>query len=217
MIGNPRAQEGIRPTSRGWADLERNYKQTKKMEKDHESHLNPLAPPTKRSSKCFVYTLLAVVLQSIAFLIFSLVVLRINAPTLRLSNATVNQLNYGPTSLNMTVVAGTRLRNMNFGRFEFRSGNTILMYENATIGAASIHEGRVDGRENREMNVTLKVNYMNFSIDIGLLGLVKLRSFAELRGEVRVVKIINRGKSAVMNCTMDLNLTSQVIQDLSCQ
>ncbi|KAK6158287.1 hypothetical protein DH2020_005601 [Rehmannia glutinosa] len=104
-----------------------------------------------------------------------------------------------------------------FLRFEFRSGNTILMYENATIGAASIHEGRVDGRKNREMNVTLKVNYMNFSIDIGLLGLVKLRSFAELRGEVRVVKIINRGKSAVMNCTMDLNLTSQVIQDLSCQ
>ncbi|KAK6158286.1 hypothetical protein DH2020_005600 [Rehmannia glutinosa] len=180
------------------------------MEKDHESHKN-------RSSKCLVYTLLAVVLQSIAFLIFGLVVLRINAPTLRLSNASVNQLNYGPTSLNMTVVAQIRLRNMNFGRFEFGDGTAILMYQNATIGAASIHEGRVGGRKNREMNVTLKVRYMNFSIDIGLLGLVKLRSFVELRGEVRVVKIINRGKSAVMNCTMDLNLTNQEIQDLSCQ
>ncbi|KAK6158295.1 hypothetical protein DH2020_005609 [Rehmannia glutinosa] len=187
------------------------------MEEDHESHLNPLTPPPnnhkKRSSKCLVYTLLAVVLQSIAFLIFGLVVLRINAPSLRLSNATVNQLNYGPTSLNMTVVAGIRLRNMNFGRFEFRGGHTILLYENATIGAASIYQGRVGGRKNKEMNVTLKVSYMNFSGDIGLLGLVKLRSFAKLRGEVRVVKIINRGTTAVMNCTMDLNLTSQVIQD----
>ncbi|PIN07246.1 hypothetical protein CDL12_20191 [Handroanthus impetiginosus] len=52
--------------------------------------------------------------------------------------------------------------------------------------------------------------------DIGL-GLIKLGSFAEVTGEVRVVKIIHRHVSAVMDCSMDLNLKSQGIQDLLCR
>ncbi|KAI3468676.1 hypothetical protein Pfo_025339 [Paulownia fortunei] len=216
------------------------------MEED-QSHLNPLAPARKhrrsdeefatykpfnpppsnhqeRSSKCLVYILLAVVLQSIAFLIFGFVVLRIKTPSLRLSTVAIRDLRYGPASLNMTMVAEIRLHNMNFGRFKFRGGSTTLLYENATVGATNIYDGRVGSRDNREMNVTVKVmtghelseNYMNFSRDIRS-GLVKLRSFAKLRGEVRVVRIINRHRTAFMNCTMDLNLTSQAIQDFSCQ
>lgn len=214
---------------------------------EEENHLNPLArkylksdeefatnkpfnPPsnhTKRSSKCLVYILLAVVLQSIAFLVFGLVVLRIKTPRLQLSNVAVKDLRYQSESLNMTVVAEIRLHNMNFGRFKFHGGSTTLLYGNATIGATNIYGGRVGSREKRKINATVTVItesshelseniYMNFSRDIGS-GMVNLRSFAELRGEVRVVKIVNRRRTAFMNCTMDLNLTSQAIQGLSCQ
>lgn len=206
---------------------------------EEESYGNPLAPeakylksdenkpfnsppPIKRSSKCLVYILLAVVLQSIAFLIFGLVVLRIRPPSLQLSTAAVTDLRYDSASLNMTVVAGIRLHNTNFGRFEFQGGSAALLYENATIGAANLDAGRIGGREKREMNVRVMVTggpghqSSNLSRDIGF-GWVKLRSFAELRGEVRVVKMMNRRRTAFMNCTMNLNVTSQEIQDLSCQ
>ncbi|KAL0312531.1 UNVERIFIED_CONTAM: hypothetical protein Sradi_5652400 [Sesamum radiatum] len=216
---------------------------------EEESHLNPLKParkhhatnetfatdelmknpspkPQTRSSKCLVYILSRLVLQSIALLIFGLVVLRIKTPTLQLSAAAVEDLHYDPTSLNATVVAEVRLHNMNFGRFKFRGGNTTFLYEKATVGVTGIYDGRVGSREKREMNVSVKVmastdrqqseNSMDFSRDVDS-GLIKLRSLAELKGEVRVVKIINRHTTALMNCTMALNLTGQAIQDLLCQ
>ncbi|KAL8064088.1 hypothetical protein ABFX02_01G068800 [Erythranthe guttata] len=168
------------------------------------------------SSKCLVYILVAVVLQSVAFLVFGLVALRISNPSLRLSSAAVAGLRHDSASLNMTVVAGIRLSNPNFGDFEFRGGSAALLYGDATVGVASIYGGRVGRRDKREINVTVEV--------IGGGGggggggeLVKLRSMAELRGEVRVVKIVKRRRIAFMNCTMDLNLTSQAFQDLSCQ
>ncbi|EYU23414.1 hypothetical protein ABFS82_01G068100 [Erythranthe guttata] len=164
------------------------------------------------SSKCLVYILVAVVLQSVAFLVFGLVALRISNPSLRLSSAAVAVLRHDSASLNMTVVAGIRLRNPNFGDFEFNGGSASLLYGEATVGVASIYGGRVGRRDKKEINVTMEV--------IGGGGggeLVKLRSMAELRGEVRVVKIVKRRRIAFMNCTMDLNLTSQAFQDLSCQ
>ncbi|KAL0330014.1 UNVERIFIED_CONTAM: hypothetical protein Sradi_4988100 [Sesamum radiatum] len=186
---------------------------------------NPSRKPQTRSSKCLVYILLALVLQSIALLIFGLVVLRIKTPTLQLSAAAVKDLHYDPTSLNVTVVAVVRLHNMNFGRFKFRGGNTTFLYENATVGVTAIYDGGVGSREKREMSVSVKVmasdrqlsdNSVDFSRDVDS-GLIKLRSLAKLKGEVRVVKIINRHTTAVMDCTMALNLTGQAIQDLLCQ
>ncbi|KAL0285908.1 UNVERIFIED_CONTAM: hypothetical protein Sangu_2761800 [Sesamum angustifolium] len=118
-----------------------------------------------------------------------------------------------------------RLHNMNFGRFKFRGGNTTFLYDNATVGVTAIYDGRVGSREKREMSVSVKVmasdrqlsdNSVDFSRDVDS-GLIKLRSLAKLKGEVRVVKIINRHTTAVMDCTMALNLTGQAIQDLLCQ
>ncbi|KAK4435414.1 hypothetical protein Salat_0704800 [Sesamum alatum] len=216
-------------------DEERHLNQLKPARKHHTTNktlatdeliMNPSRKPQTRSSKCLVYILLALVLQSIALLIFGLVVLRIRTPSLRLSALVVKDLHYEPTSLNMTVVAEVRLHNMNFGRFEFRGGNTTFLYENATVGVTGIYDGRVGSRDKREMNVSVKVmasdhqlsdNSMDFfSRDVDS-GLIQLRSFAKLKGQVRLVKIINRETTTVMNCTMALNLTSQAIQGLLCQ
>ncbi|XP_057802763.1 late embryogenesis abundant protein At1g64065-like [Salvia miltiorrhiza] len=202
---------------------------------EEENHLNP--PPKNHQkihefarnkqeggSKTLVYILVAVVLLSIAFLIFGLVVLRIKAPTLRLSNVVVRDLRHTSSSLNMTMIADITLHNMNFGRFQFRGGSAALLYGNATFGAASISAGGVGGRGRRRISATVEMiiggpppeNYMNISRDIES-NLVRLMSVAELRGEIRVMKIVNRIRTASMNCSMDLNLSGQQVQGLSCQ
>lgn len=178
----------------------------------------------KRSSKTLVYLLLAVVILSIGFLIFGLVVLRIKAPSLRLSNVIVRDLRYGPSSLNMTFIADISLHNMNFGRFEFRSGGgAALYYGNATFGAVSVPGGRVRGRGRRSIGAAMVVaggsspaNYMNISRDIES-NTVSMMSVAELRGDIRVMKVVKRWRTALMNCSMDLNLTAQAFQNISCR
>ncbi|KAL1532745.1 late embryogenesis abundant protein-like protein [Salvia divinorum] len=194
----------------------------KTYHKIHEFATNKPTPEQEGKSKTLVYILIAVVLLSIAFLIFGLVVLRIKPPTLRLSKVVVRDLRYTPSSLNMSMIADLSLHNMNFGSFDFRGGNVALWYGNATFGAASIHGSRVGGRERRQISATLEVsggpseNYMNISRDIES-NLVRLMTVAELRGEIRVMKIVNRHRTASMNCSMDYNLRGQQVLNLSCQ
>ncbi|KAL3635624.1 hypothetical protein CASFOL_020171 [Castilleja foliolosa] len=212
------------------------------MEEKDQNHLNPLAPPPTenlktnksdsatchtrppppshhqtRSSKCLVYALLIVVLHLTALLILGLIVLRVRTPTLRLYTAAVDGLSYKPPSLNMTIVAGIHLSNANFGRFVFGDEKAVLLLGKDTIGGGIIYGGGVGSRERREMNVSVRVSYyyMNFSgADVN--NLIGLRSLAELSGEVRVLKMMSRRRSALMNCTLGLNLTSHEIQDLVC-
>lgn len=212
-----------------------------------ESHVTPLAPPQiyrrsdeewgaitkpkdtrhrhRRSSKCFVYLLLFFVLLSIAALVFGLVVLRINAPKLKLEVVQIKNLKYTApdfASLNMTLVAQVKIYNQNFGGFTFQNGSTSMVYGNTTLGMTYYKSGLVRGRKAVRMNVTVQVKASNglaenknFSSDMGS-GLVKLSSYANLRGEIRVLKHLTRRRTSFMNCTMSLNLTSHTVQDLRC-
>ncbi|XP_073130459.1 uncharacterized protein [Henckelia pumila] len=208
---------------------EESYLKSQKYPKSDETikpYMNNIIPPPKRketSNKCFVYILSLIVLLSIVFLIFGLVVLRITAPTIRLSSVTINNVSYNSSrevaSLNMSVVAEIRVQNKNFGPFNFGEGSTAFLYGNTTIGVANIHGGRVGSRRHEGISVTMDVVHSNiianFSEDFDS-GSLKVMGFAELRGEIHVMNIINRRRTAVMNCSMDLNLTSQAVRNLLC-
>lgn len=178
------------------------------------------------SSKCFVYILLLLVLVSIALLVFGSVVLRIKAPRLKAALVEIKNLEYasnsGFASLNMIMVAQIKIDNANFGRFKFKKGSTSVVYGNTILGTTNIKGGLVRGRNAKRINVTIQVKgnnglaeNMNFSSDLGS-GLVKLSSYAKLRGEVRLLKFISRHRASFMNCSMSLDLPSQAVLDLRC-
>ncbi|XP_073303485.1 late embryogenesis abundant protein At1g64065-like [Primulina huaijiensis] len=217
----------------GEESILKSLRTSKKYPKSDETEpetSKPYIPPPQHkesSNKCFVYILVVIVLLSIAFLVFGLAVLRITTPSIRLSSVTIKNLNYSSSlvvaSLNMTAVAEIRVQNKNFGPFKFGGGNMTVLYGNTRIGVASIYGGRIGSRKHEGINVTIDVikgdfadNNANFSKDFDS-GLLKLMGFTELRGEIQVMKIMNRHRTAVMSCSMDLNLTSQAVQDLLCQ
>uniref|UniRef100_A0A5B7BVH7 Late embryogenesis abundant protein LEA-2 subgroup domain-containing protein n=1 Tax=Davidia involucrata TaxID=16924 RepID=A0A5B7BVH7_DAVIN len=179
----------------------------------------------QQSSKCLVYVLAFIVLQSIAILAFALIVLRVKSPQVKLSSVAIKNLRYVTAplpSVNMTMTAEVAVSNNNFGRFKYQNSNAVVLYGKAKIGDVKINRGRVRARGTVRMNVTVQVRSngllsddKNFSSDISS-GLLKLSSYAKLSGEVHVMKIINKRKTVEMNCTMDLNLKTQAIQDLRC-
>ncbi|KAB1215399.1 hypothetical protein CJ030_MR4G025311 [Morella rubra] len=77
----------------------------------------------ERSGKCFVYVFAALVLLSICFMIFALIVLRVNIPDVNLSSLRVKNLRYkqatssSAASFNATFVAEMTIKNTNL-RFE---------------------------------------------------------------------------------------------------
>ncbi|CAI9094193.1 OLC1v1029887C1 [Oldenlandia corymbosa var. corymbosa] len=210
-----------------------------------ENHAQPLAPPHvyRRSddqeywprkiysklhyiprretscSKCFVFFFTLLVFVCLAFLVFALLVFRIDYPKLKLDSVQAKVLQFSSSnnlaSLNMTIGAEIKLSNDNFGTFKFRNGSISVVHENTTLGTTNIGSGFVRGRKRERINLFVQVRAQNMNISI-VNDLVKMKSFAELRGEIRVVKIIRTHRTSFMNCSMNLNVTSQVIQDLQC-
>lgn len=184
------------------------------------SHEIPSHKRKKNSSKCFVFILAFLVILSIALLGFSLIVLRINSPLVKLETVEIKNLTTGTRRnnnnnyTNMTMVTGITIKNANYGRFRFQDSRISTVFENATIGSRKIGSGFVNGREKRGINVTVQVSLMDGMI--GSDGILKVRSLARLRGEILVLKKITRYRTAVMNCTMNLNLSKQEVEDLQC-
>lgn len=166
----------------------------------------------KKSSKCFVFMLAFLVLLSIGILGFSLIVLRINSPLLKLEAVEIKNL----TTTNMTLVTGITIKNTNYGRFKFENGKISTLFGNATIGSRKVGAGLVNGREKRGMTVTVHVSMMMDGWDGSRMMFIKITILARLRGEILVLKKIRRYRTAVMNCTMNFNFSNQQVQHLQC-
>ncbi|XP_040988359.1 late embryogenesis abundant protein At1g64065-like [Juglans microcarpa x Juglans regia] len=178
-----------------------------------------------RSSKCPVCVLAAIVILSIILLIFALTVLRIRSLDVKLTSVTFKNLRYGvqkSPSFNATMVLEMTIKNMNFGQFEFENGLAYVKHRGVTVGKKNIGHGFVDARETMKLNLTVDVRSHNkpsdtdLSSDIGS-GMLELSSYAKFRGTLRSVKIIEKIKSAELNCTMTLNLASGTSKDLRCK
>ncbi|XP_059656821.1 late embryogenesis abundant protein At1g64065-like [Cornus florida] len=189
---------------------------------EEESHVYPLAPARlhqrstdeefaatkpdldlhkqKRSSKCFVYVLVAIVLHSIALLVFGIAVLRINSPKANLSSVSIKTLTYvtgQSPSFNPTMTCVMRVKNENFGSFKLENSfKVIVLYGNVTVGDMKIDRRSVRGRKTEHVNVTVQVRSSrellgdeSFRSDMNS-GLLNLISYAKLRGEVHVMNFI---------------------------
>lgn len=110
----------------------------------------------------------------------------------------------------------------NFGRFELENHKASVIYENVSMGEGDVFGGNFSARKTGSRNVTIQVrsndflsNNTNFKKEIELES-VQLSSYARLRGTVHVTSAIKRHKTAILNCTMTLNLTVQAIENLVC-
>ncbi|KAJ4826158.1 hypothetical protein Tsubulata_037360 [Turnera subulata] len=187
--------------------------------------IKPKSSTPTSSSKCPVYLLAAIVLLTAIALVFSLVVLRPNTPDVELSQVIIEDLKYGNyspnPSLNMTLSAEIRIKNSNFGKYEFENSTASVLYEDVVVGEAKLGQGSVSARKTERMSAVVDVRSQrlsdtkNLSRDISS-GMLKLSSYARLSGKVLLIKKIKKQKTAIMNCTMTLNLRSRSVQELLC-
>ncbi|XP_010545356.1 PREDICTED: late embryogenesis abundant protein At1g64065-like [Tarenaya hassleriana] len=172
-------------------------------------------------SKCLVYILATIVIVVGGCLILAQIIFRITTPKVELLSITVRNLRLGNSSspfFNATLVNEIAIKNPNFGGFEFENSTGSVAYKNiGIVGEMKIVGGRVDARKTARLTgiqVEIASNSGNLSSDLGL-GLLELRSVAEIKGRVNVMGR-RRWKTGDMSCTMKLNLTGRFIQDLSC-
>ncbi|KAF8369382.1 hypothetical protein HHK36_032348 [Tetracentron sinense] len=190
---------------------------------DEEAGLQFKELRRKKRIKCYAYIAAFAVFQTIIILVFALTVMRIKTPDVKLRSVTVEGLQVDNTtpSFSMTLIAEVTVKNKNFGHYKFDNTTATISYGGITVGEAVIAKGRAKARNTRKMNITMAVTSSQLSGNSNLgseinSGMVTLSSYAKLSGKVQLMKMMKKRKTAEMNCTMALNLTSKAIQNLNC-
>ncbi|KAK4794101.1 hypothetical protein SAY86_012095 [Trapa natans] len=195
------------------------------------SHKSLRPREVSNPSKCFFYFVLLVVVVAAILLVFAVVVWRVETPEFRLSNPSVRVLRYTASpepSLNATLTANATIRNTNFGHCSFKNRTVVsalyLGQYNFGHDWMAIEHKRVRARYIETFNVSIELRSSllksaqakrKLSSDLKR-GIVSLTIQAQRVGRIRVTNILNKKRTLLMNCTMNLILTSHGVQNLIC-
>ncbi|KAK4422560.1 hypothetical protein Salat_1838500 [Sesamum alatum] len=160
----------------------------------------------KKRMKCFAYIAAFAVFQTIIILVFALTVMRVKSPKVRLGDVTVT--NYGNGNIRFT--ARVLVKNTNFGRYKFDSSIATIRTGTNVVGQFVIPDSRARARSTKKIYVIADLTNVSGTD-------TALTVETALRGKVELMKVIKRKKSGEMSCTMNVNLSTNAVQDLRCK
>ena len=180
----------------------------------------------KKRIKLTIYIAAFAVFQTIVILVFALTVMRVKTPKVRLgTNITFQNFNTGTQaspSFDLSFTTQVGIKNTNFGPYKYDSTIATFMYQGVTIGQVTIPKGKAGLRSTKKVTVIVKVNSNALSSTTGLgselgAGVLTLNGQAKLSGKVELMFVMKKKKSAEMNCSMTIDLSSKAIQSMICE
>ncbi|KAG6633996.1 hypothetical protein I3843_12G087600 [Carya illinoinensis] len=204
-------------------------------EKTNYQQMYPVAPATKQPSsdeelatlhsdelrrkkriKWAIYIVIFVVFQAIVIAVFSVTVLKVKTPKVRLGTAVtfqnVNTSTQPLASFDISFITQVRVKNINFGPYKYDSATAVFMYDGVMVGEVSIPKGKAGMLSTKKVSVTVNVNSkaLQSTSNLGRElsgGVLTLTSHTKLSGKVELMFVMKKKKSAEMNCTMSINVS----------
>ncbi|XP_071933935.1 late embryogenesis abundant protein At1g64065-like [Coffea arabica] len=128
----------------------------------------------------------------------------------------INVINKKNRSIRHT--AQVRIKNNNFARYKFDSNITTLTSGGVLVQEFVIPNGRARLKSTKTFYVIVDVTNPSNSDTEGFHpGLLQLTAKVELTGKVKFTMVLKKKKSAEINCTISINLSTNFVQDLICQ
>ncbi|KAL4651532.1 hypothetical protein ACB092_01G167100 [Castanea dentata] len=179
----------------------------------------------KKMIKLAIYIAAFAVFQTVVILVFALTVMRVKTPKVRLgTDVTFQNFSTGTQAspfFDLSVTTQVRVKNTNFGPYKFDSTIATFMYQGVTVGQVLIPKGKAGLRSTKKVGVTVNVNSnalpstTNLGSELGA-HVLTLNSHAKLSGKVELMFIMKKKKSAEMNCTMTIDLSTKAVQSMIC-
>ncbi|KAG2714994.1 hypothetical protein I3760_03G055600 [Carya illinoinensis] len=180
----------------------------------------------KKRIKLGIYIAVFVVFQVIVITAFSLTVMRVKTPKVRLGTVMLQDVKTGKQtspSFDISFTTQVRIKNTNFGPYKYESTNVTFTYQGVTVGQVSIPKGKAGFRSTKKVDVAVSVNSnaLPISTTSTTLGselgaeVLTLNSHAKLSGKVELMFVMKKKKAAEMNCTMPIDLSTKTVQ-LNC-
>ncbi|KAB8420580.1 hypothetical protein FH972_024975 [Carpinus fangiana] len=179
----------------------------------------------KKRVKLAVYIAAFSVFQTVVILVFALTVMRVRTPKVRLGTVTFKNMTTGNLTspfFDISFTTQVRVRNTNFGPYKYDSTNVTFTYQGVIVGRASIPKGKAGFRSTKKVSVMVYVNSNVLSSIPSLgsdlnAGVLTLNSHAKLRGKVELIFVLKKEELTEMNCTMNINISTEELRDLNCK
>lgn len=157
-------------------------------------------------------------------LVLMFTVFHVRVPVLKMNAVNVKgvgELNGVGPGRNLTFDFDVSVKNPNAASFKFGNTTTYVYYDGSLIGEATGPPGETRARKRREMDVSvgvmvdeiMRVGRLKSDLEAGMLG---IRSLTTISGKVKITREIKRNFVVKLNCTMNVSIRRQEIQDLSC-
>ncbi|KAL0015892.1 hypothetical protein SO802_002961 [Lithocarpus litseifolius] len=163
--------------------------------------------------------------QTIVILVFALTVMRVKTPKVRLgTDITFQNFSAGTQaspSFDLSFTTQLRVKNKNFGPYKFDSSIATFMYQGVTVGQVTIPKSKAGLQSTKKVGVTVNVNSnalpstTNLGSELGA-GVLTLNSHAKISGKVELMFVMKKKKSAEMNRTMTIHLSTKAVQSMIC-
>jgi len=172
----------------------------------------------KKRIKIAAYVVAFVVFQSIVIAIFALTVLKVKTPKFRVRSATFDTFSVTGTSLDVTMNAQLGVKNTNFGPYKYDNSTIIFYYRGVQVGSAFVPKSKANFKSTKKVNVNVSLSSTSSELASDYAtGIVPLSSESRLTGKVELMLVMKKKKATNMNCTMELNVASQQLQNVNCK
>ncbi|KAK9927106.1 hypothetical protein M0R45_024308 [Rubus argutus] len=194
--------------------------------KDEEAAILKAEEELKRKKriKLFTYIGIFIVFQIIVITVFSLTVMKVKTPKVRLGTINVQRFNSAPAtpSFDTSFTTQIRVKNTNWGPYKYDAGIATFMYQGVAVGQVDFPKGKASMRSTKKINleVSLSTNGLLSSSNLESelsSRVLTLSSQAKLTGKVELMLIMKKKKSANMDCTMKFDLSTKKVQSLECK
>ncbi|KAG6399364.1 hypothetical protein SASPL_140842 [Salvia splendens] len=161
-------------------------------------------------------------------LVLMFTVLHVKIPSLKVNPVTVEgvaelngTLGFGP-GRNLTFGFGLEVKNPNVAPYRFGNVATFLYYGGSLVGQAEGPAGEARARKRVRVDVRVvvmvdkirEVERLKGDLSVGILS---ISSYMKVSGKVKITQAIKKNLViAKLNCTMNLIVRTQGIQDLNC-
>lgn len=179
----------------------------------------------QKQKKWLLYGIAFVIFQTGIIALFSMTVMKVRNPKFRVRYATFDTFDVVQTtnpSFNLTTNVALGIKNTNFGPYKY-DDSTIYFYYGATeVGSAVIPKSKAQFRRTKKLTIAVDLDSTilagNSQLSSAISsGIVPLSSRSKLNGKVELMLIFKKKKSVDMDCTMEINIAKQALQNVKCK
>ncbi|PSS34279.1 Late embryogenesis abundant protein [Actinidia chinensis var. chinensis] len=180
----------------------------------------------QKQKKWALYIIAFVIFQTGIIVLFTFTVMKFRTPKFRVRNSrSFDTFDVQPTtpSFNMRMNTQFGVKNTNFGPFKYGNTTVTFYYRGTEVGSTTLRKSKANFRSTKKVNVpvdlvmpTTLASNADLISDLNS-GILPLTSQAKMNGKVEIMFIFKKKRTANMNCTMEVNLSSKALQNIKCK